>query len=294
MQTRFTTAGPVSWGVPPQPWHVTVEEVLLRRYLANGWSTQLFVNDWALLRRACGIKHPAEVSVRELEDAVLRVGKQGTRANYVARFRSLFNSLRITGVVPASHRPDDDLPKLRRPRSVPRPISKAQAELLITQAEEPFREWFVLGCLAGLRAMEVANIHGSWLEQQGDGAVLRVEGKGGTSLTIPAHPLVQAVVESHHTFGRLYPINPNKVSDYASKEMRRLGVNATFHACRHFFGTYLHEQCGDLLVVSELMRHGSLNTTRGYAALNQGRKRDVLTSLFAGGAGFGGNHVAAP
>lgn len=290
--STFTPSAPVSWGVPPQDWHEQVEEPLLRRYLTQGWSTHLFVNDWALLRRACGPRHPAEVGLRELEEVVLRATAAGTRANYVARLRSIFNSLRIVGAIPPDHRPEENLPKLRRPRSTPRPISPEQAHRLMTEADAPFRDWFVLGCLAGLRAVEVSRLQGAWLEHHPDGAALRIHGKGNTDLTIPAHPMVVAVIESHRTLGRLWLLNPNKVSAYATKEMRRLDVPATFHACRHYFATQLLAASGgDLIVVSELMRHASLNTTRGYAQLQQGRKRLVLDQLEVRQEGVG--HVLA-
>jgi integrase len=263
-------------------WQHPIGAALQRRYEVKGWSHQLFLNDWALLRRACGPRHPSQITTGELEEIVLGVATQGGRVNYVHRFRSLFRSLRELGLIPPDHRPDDGLPQLRRPRAVPRPISAEQAEHLMAHAAEPMREWFVLACLAGLRAMEVSKIEGQWLEQGPDGPTLRVVGgKGGHTATIPAHRLVVEAIESHRTFGRLYRANPTQVSRWASEEMRRLGINATFHACRHFYGTALMEKCGDLLVVSELMRHASLQSTRGYVALQQGRKRAVLDSLFA-------------
>lgn len=291
MRTTFTPSGPVSWGVPVQPWHALIEAPLWHRYQTQGWASHLFVTDWALLRRACKEKHPAEATQRDLEEAVLRAQSIGTRANYVARFRSIYKNLRLLGLVPADCRPEEGLPKLRRPRSVPRPLTQEQAQLLMTAAAEPFQDWFVLGCLAGLRAIEVSRIQGSWLEHHADGAVLRIHGKGNTDLTIPAHPAVVAVVEKHRTLGRLWLMNPNKVSDLASREMRRLGVPGTFHACRHTFATQLLAASGgDLIVVAELMRHASLNTTRGYAQLAQGRKRAVLDQLEVS---QGGGHVAA-
>lgn len=293
MRTTFTPSGPVSWGVPTQPWHSDIEEPLLRRYLTQGWSTHLFVNDWALLRRACGAKHPAEATLHDLEEVVLRAKSAGSRANYVARLKSIYNSLRIIGAIPADHRPEEGLPKLRRPRSVPRPLTQEQAQLLMTAADDPFVDWFILGCLAGLRAVEVSRLQGSWLEHHAEGPVLRIHGKGNTDLTIPAHPAVVAVIEKHRTLGRLWLLNPNKVSDYAGKEMRRLGVHATFHACRHTFATQLLAASGgDLIVVSELLRHASLNTTRGYAQLAQGRKRAVLNQLEIVQAGDG--HARTP
>jgi integrase len=296
MTTDFVPAPPVPWGVPPQPWHPEVEAALLRRYKAQGWSTKSFVNSWALLRRICGPLHPAEVTIRELEEVVLRVAKQGSRVTYVSQIRSIFNSLRVLGVIPADHRPDDALPRLRRPRSVPRPISKEQADYLLATATGIYAEWFTLGIFGGLRAVEVSRLEGSWLEMASEGPTLRIFGKGNTDLTIPAHPRVVEVIQSHRTLGRLYPITPAKLASKASAEMRRiLGVQTSYHALRHTFATSLLEASGgDLLLVSELLRHGDLSTTRGYAQLKQGRKRTVLDSLTLGGVQGVPTLVAAP
>lgn len=278
------------------PWHDEVKPLLFQRYQVLGWSKTTWENDWALLRRTCHERHPAQISTLDMEQMLLRIATQNGRVAAVNRYKSIWRNLRYLGVVPESCKPEEFLPKLRKPRSVPRPISLEQAQLLMTQAREPMRDWFTLACLAGMRAMEVANIRGSWLEQTHDGYSLRILGKGGTDLTIPAHPLVVRTIQKHRTLGRLWDITPGSVSDAACEEMRRHGIYAplTFHSCRHFFATYLLEESGgDLILVSELMRHESLQTTRGYAQLKQGRKRDVLNRLFLETRGNSGDRLAS-
>lgn len=267
--------------LPVYPWHQLVGPLLYQRYQVQGFSRGLWTCDWSLLRRTCGEKHPAEISVKEMEETLMQATRAGARATYVVRYKTIWRTLRHLGVVPQNHRPDEELPRIRKPRAVPRPITKTEAELLMTQASEPMRQWFTLACLAGLRAMEVAAIEGSWLTNTIEGYTLRVNGKGGTEMTIPAHPLVVAVIEQHRTLGRLYTVSASHLSERANKEMRRLGVNGTFHSCRHFFATYLLEVSNDIVLVAELMRHSNLNTTRGYAALRQGKKQEVLHQLFA-------------
>lgn len=269
---------------PAPEWHAPVFAALERWYDTRGFGYRMLVNDFGLLKRACGSKHPCEVTTADLENVVLSAAKASSRATYISRFRTVFEALRTLGIVDEKHRPDDPLPKLRRPRSMPRPITKAQAEYLMNHTSDPVREWFILGCLAGLRAAEVSNLEGAWLEQHSDGPMLRILGKGKTDLTIPAHPKVVEVVESHRTLGRLYRERSTKVSNLAGAAMRAAGINNTFHACRHFFATELLDVSGgDLLLVSELMRHSNLNTTRGYAQLKQGRKREVLARVLEGG-----------
>lgn len=280
--------------LPEYPWHKDVQPLLYQRYQVLNWSKTTWDNDWSLLRRTCGPKHPTEITVTDMETVLVRIATQGGRVACVNRFRSIWKNLRHLGVIPADQQPELLLPKLRKPRAVPRPISRDEAIVLMTQARQPMRDWFTLACLGGLRAIEISRLEGSWLESTSEGHSLRVLGKGGTDLTIPAHPKVVAVIKSHRTLGRLWPVTPGYVSDAACVEMRRLGIegNRTFHSCRHFFATYLLEASGgDLILVAELMRHESLQTTKGYAQLKQGRKRVVLNQLFATDGGES-HHVA--
>lgn len=268
--------------LPHYEWHDQIEPILKQRYKVMGFSPHLWSNDWALLRRTCGPLHPAQVGINEMEATLLHANRAGARVSYVARYKSIWRNLRYLGIVPADHAPDELLPKLRKPRAVPRPITKAEAELLMSsEARLPMREWFTIAILNGLRAGEVSALEGSWLEETIDGFTLRIAGKGGTDITIPAHNEVARIIRSHRTLGRLYTQTPAFLSERANNEMRRLGVNGTFHACRHHHATHLLELSGgNLVLVAELMRHSNLNTTRGYAALAQGQKRRVLDQLF--------------
>lgn len=253
-----------------------IEDRLREKYLARGWSMHLWTNDRATLRRL-GV-HPADATLQDLERIVLMASRQGTRANYTARLRSLFRSMNELGLI--QNNPAAELAEIRKPRGVPRPLTEAEARLLCTEAPEPFRSWFILGCFAGLRAMEVSGLRGADLEEGPNGFELLVRGKGGTELLIPAHDLVVDVIKAQGTLGRLWTLNPNKVSAYACAEMQRLGVNKKFHSCRHYFATSaMRASGGDLLVVRDLMRHASVAVTQIYTQLEQARPRAVLSAL---------------
>lgn len=256
-----------------------LEQRLLDRYAARGWSNQLTVNDRALLRRVCArTGDPDTVTVKDMEEVVMRAKRQGTRANYVARIKSIWSTLRELELT--TNVEDQKLASVRKPRGLPRPLSDAQAQILVTQADEPMRSWFILGCYAGLRAMEVSGLQGSDLEEGPEGYLLRIRGKGGTDLTIPAHPEVVKVIQDAGTLGRLWHLNPNKISAYACAEMKRLGVAMKFHSLRHYFATSaLRASGGDLLVVRDLLRHSSVATSQIYAKLDEGRTRSVVELL---------------
>lgn len=262
----------------------TLDEIIERleiAYQANGWSRDLWINDRALLKRiGC---HPDEATLEDLERVVIQGTAAGTRALYVARIKSMWRTMRRLGLTESIVA--DDLPSLKKPRAVPRPLTADEAHRLMTEADQPMRDWFVLGCRAGLRAMEVATITGADLTNLGaDQYELRIRGKGGTDLTVPVHRDVAGVFERNPTFGVLFPhSHPRKLSVAAGQEMRRLGIHPTrarFHSCRHYFATSVLEASGwDLLTTSKLMRHANVNTTTGYTALRQDRPREVLALL---------------
>ena len=278
-------------GEPVQDWHVEVGDLLARRYEIAGWSRSLFMQDWSTLRRVCGDRHPSEIFLQDLEDQVLRGQTQATRESYVGRMRSVFNSLRMLGVIPLTHRPDDGLPKIKVTRADPRPLSKDQVLSLIANAPEPMKEWFILAALTGMRAGEISVIQGSWLELHGGQYMLRIFGKGHTELVVPAHKKVVEIIQARKTLGRLYDIAPNYLSRKACEEMRRQGImtkhnknrdgsRLSFHSFRHFFATeMLIATKGNLVTTSKLMRHASPVVTMRYAGLINNEQRTAIDLL---------------
>ena len=274
-------------------WHGEVGDLFARRYTTRRWSTQLLQKDWALLRNLCGPRHPSEIGFIDLENKLLELINSGspnsTLESTVARFKSIFDTLRLLKVIPENHRPDDGLPKYRVKRYEPRPISREQAVHLMTNARHPYNEFFALACLAGLRAMEVATLRGSWLEKGEMGWNLRVFGKGDTELVIPAHPEVVRIIQSYHTTGSIYNLEPNYLSRKVNAEMRRLGIitrtagnesRLSYHSCRHYFATsVLKASGGNLVLTSQVMRHSNPAVTMRYAALVDGQKSEVINSL---------------
>lgn len=254
-----------------------LKEKLKDRYEAQGFGESLFRNDWNLILRT-GV-HPQVATVEDLQKAISRASTQATRAHYASRLRSVFKSLRKMGLI--DNQVIDDLPEIKKKRGLPHPLTKGEAELLMAEANQPMRDWFIIACNSGLRAMEVSKLRGIDLEEVEDGHVLRVYGKGGTDLAIPVAPKVATLIQSYNTRTRLWNVTPNRLSKKASAEMKRLGIeNKTFHACRHYFATtMLSASGGDLLAVRDLMRHASVETTQVYTQLASGRTRSIVNLL---------------
>ena len=254
-----------------------IKSKLRDRYETQGYSMALFNNDFNLLLRL-GV-HPQVATTEDLQRLVMMVKASSTKSTYAARVRSLFKALRKMGLI--DNQADLDLPAVRKKRGLPHPLTPGEAELLMSKAQLPMRDWFIIGCKAGLRAMEVANLRGVDLEQVDDGYILRVAGKGGTDLSVPVADIVAQTILSYETSGKIWKITPNRLTKLASAEMKRLGIpKKTFHACRHFFATNMLEKSnGDLLAVRDLMRHSSVATTQVYTQLASGRTRSLVNLL---------------
>jgi len=255
----------------------TIKTKLQDRYETQGFSEALFRNDFNLLLRL-GV-HPQIATTEDLQRLVMTVRATSTKGTYAARIRSIFKALRKMGLI--DNQADLDLPAVRKNRGLPHPLTPGEAELVMTKADMPMRDWFIIGCKAGLRAMEVASLRGVDLEKVEDGYILRVAGKGGTDLSIPVAPIVATTILKHETSGKIWSVTPNALTKLCSAEMKRLGIpKKTFHACRHYFATNMLERSnGDLLAVRDLMRHSSVATTQVYTQLATGRARSLVNLL---------------
>lgn len=251
-----------------------IKDKLRDRYQAQGFSKAVFANDWSLLLRV-GV-HPQVATTEDLQRAIMSAKANSTKGTYAARLRSIFKSLKAMGLI--DNDPITDLPKVRKGRGIPHPLTPNEARMLVEDAKEPMRDWFILGCYAGLRAMEVCNLRGIDLEQTDNGFVLRIAGKGGTDLQVPVAQLVADTILKYQTNGRIFKTTPNQISKLASAEMKRLGIpKKTFHSCRHYFATMmLQKSGGDLLAVRDLMRHSSVATTQVYTQLASNRTRSLV------------------
>jgi hypothetical protein len=98
-----------------------IHRQLENRYSTSGYSDHVIRSDWQILRRI-GV-HPALATYADLEAVVLKAKKQSTKANYVARLRSIYNHLNKMNLV-NGHNPALDLPQVKAGRGVPKPITK--------------------------------------------------------------------------------------------------------------------------------------------------------------------------
>lgn len=180
----------------------------------------------------------------------------------------------------------------RQAKSVPKPLTVAEAKAAITTtAELEERPWVAARDMAvlalcygaGLRISEALSLCRADL----DGEVLRVTGKGSKTRMVPLIPAVRTHIESYLGLCpfKLTPsqplfrgvkggvLSPRLIQLRVAQLRGALGLppSATPHALRHSFATHLLGRGGDLRSIQELLGHASLSTTQIYTAVDTDR-----------------------
>lgn len=229
----------------------------------------------------CG---PLELEPRHIIAYVTRPGlANSSKASYHATIRAYCQWLQRTG-----KRLDDPTlatPVPKRSKGVPRPISEDQLNAMLARVNRRrTRTMILLAAYQGLRVHEIAKVRGEDVDlQRGN---LYVVGKGSKPAVLPLHPLVAA--EAPHypargfwfpAYGKGGPVGSHAVMQAIKRTMERVGVEATSHQLRHYFGTSLCAKEVPLRVVQELMRHDSPATTAIYTQVSDEQRRAAINVL---------------
>lgn len=165
-----------------------------------------------------------------------------TRATWHSMLSAFYTWAAIVGL-----RADNPMAMIkapRRPKRSPRPISHAAFQRLLAESPNPdLTAMLMLGGLQGLRVSEIARMHGSMIDV--DAGIIRVLGKGGHELVIPAHRRIIALARKMPR-GYWFPsqrgqhLGGRTVSQRIRLHMIRCRVQGTPHALRHYFLSLIH------------------------------------------------------
>lgn len=173
--------------------------------------------------------------------------------------------------------PAAGLPAVRVPQALPRPTPEHLVAQLVGR---DCRLGFMgqLAAYAGLRAAEIARVHGADL--QGD--VLTVRGKGGKVRAVPIvnarlltrlqHVGVDAWAFPNGYGGHL---SPGHVSRLLSRAMP---AGWTAHTLRHRMATTAYHGTRDLLAVGAVLGHSRPETTQRYVLLPDDALRAAVSA----------------
>jgi len=161
---------------------------------------------------------------------------------------------------------------------------------LLAVATGEDRVLVLLGAHAGLRVSEALALRHADVRLS-DGELDVRDGKGGKARTVPvsaslasalrevAHTDSQDSREDGHAEGRVLRLRDDR---QARLRLRRLTVAAAgvpyrgYHALRHYCGTRLMRDTGDLDTVARVLGHSSIETARVYAKWSdQGAKTAI-------------------
>lgn len=165
-------------------------------------------------------------------------------------------------------------PKLRR--GLPRPASSKELAIAIKGATPTVKCWILLAAYQGLRCQEIGGLRREDVLEE-EGLLRIIHGKGGHERMLPLHPKVYEALRClpmpkqgwvfRAPNGGKY--NPQYISVNFNAALRHLGVEATAHQLRHWFGSNLYAKTHDLRVVQEMMGHSSPTTTSIYTAFDR-------------------------
>jgi integrase/recombinase XerC len=191
------------------------------------------------------------------------------------------------------------LPRTRapkRPRTLPRPASPADAMALAEEAGAASDDWIGARDMAillllygsGLRIAEAMGLTCGVLPV---GRTLRVTGKRGKTRVVPVVDAVREAIAAYvaacpypligqsplFVGARGGPLNPDLVRRAVRSARQRLGLpdSLTPHALRHSFATHLLAGGADLRSLQELLGHASLSSTQIYTQVDAAQLLDI-------------------
>jgi site-specific recombinase XerD len=203
-----------------------------------------------------------------------------TRNNELAAVRQFYKWAIIF-----EHRNDD--PTLRitgpnTPRGLPHPLTKTELTHLLKVLPPDLCRALALGAYAGLRVAEAAAL--AWVDIDRETNRIRVTGKGNKTRLVGLHPLLldQLLPDTglNVVTGTARTYTAGGLGSRINKAMRANGVDASFHAARHRFGTFALAGSGNLLAVSRAMGHAKPETTAIYAAAMDSDLDVIAASVF--------------
>jgi integrase/recombinase XerD len=197
--------------------------------------------------------------------------------------------------------PTEQVPLPKMPQTLPKALSVEDVKKLLlaplgnTPSEVRLRLMLQLLYATGLRVSELCGLSLDAVAE-GEGAVLRVTGKGDKTRLVPVGDIAGATLQTylHEARPRLKgangpwvfagpdgkrPLTRVRVFQLLKEAGARVGVNVAPHHLRHTFATHLLQNDADLRAVQLMLGHSSLNTTQIYTKVGQQRLRAALENF---------------
>lgn len=166
--------------------------------------------------------------------------------------------------------PSATIPVPQVHRGLPHPATVSDLRTIFTCTTGGLRTAYVLAAFAGLRRSEITGLEGQHLDLNPLSPSAWVLGKGGKERVVPLLPPVVHEIGHRPVRGHLVrlpngkPFTPNRLSMESTTHLHGLGLATTLHSMRHFFATEALRISKDILLVRDILGHGSVATTQIY------------------------------
>jgi integrase/recombinase XerD len=219
-----------------------------------------------------------------------------TIARRLSAVRSYLKHLTLVGQ--RADNPATGITGPRRPRTVPRTLSPAEAEKLVEAATgttpRVMRDRALVELLygAGLRVSEAIGLVKASVDLEG--RIVRVVGKGGKERLVPLGRPAAEALRRYMALGRPHLDRRHRPDLFLNARggaltragaffiLRRLADRAGLepgrvhpHLLRHSFATHLLEGGADLRSVQEMLGHADVATTERYTHVSDRHRRDA-------------------
>lgn len=217
-----------------------------------------------------------QCTTEELEDWLASEDfSVGTRYTYYVAIKSYFGFVCDPKAPKIDYDPAAGLRRPPTPKHLPKPATDLEVTHALAELPEPFRTYVTLAAYAGARAGEVATITKEDITEHRT----RIRGKGNKTRSLRTHPIIWEAVRPFPA-GRLArritgddPPTSDYISARTASRLRKVGLDLTLHAFRHWFATAMlrPKEFGgagaSLRVVQLNLGHESISTTAGYTAV---------------------------
>ncbi len=170
------------------------------------------------------------------------------------------------------------------PQGLPTFLTKAHLDrilLYLKDYDPDFHDFVLLALETGARRSELLSLTPDMVNLEQDFIIVR--GKGNKERIIPLTSRSKQVLLRHLKRPKLFSKwSPNWVSKKWKEIMDKLGLKYRFHDLRHTTASWLSMHGVPIQLISELLGHANIATTKIYSHLSPDTIRQALENTFVG------------
>lgn len=167
---------------------------------------------------------------------------------------------------------------------LPNPATDEElAHALAVLPDQPWRMAVLLAAYAALRCCEIVTVR----REDCTAEWLRVRGKGGKLATVPMAPQLWDAIRTRPsgllvTGARGRPLTAQMITQMQRRVWDRIGQpNQRLHRFRHWCGTQIQRQTGNIRITQQVLRHSSVRSTEGYTLVTPAELQTAIALLGA-------------